>query len=151
MIRYKCKVCGTEMESPEEMAGGWEPCPWCGSGVTVPGRPPTGAPGLAQPPPVERSVRLADQGEDPAGAAAPPPREMLVKAQARRRRGWGNIGSGFILIVMGLSGLFGGSIFTGDADVIDTGFDVLGVGLIVWGAIQLGMARAAKAKAKAAE
>jgi hypothetical protein len=38
---------------------------------------------------------------------------------------------------MGLSGLFGGSIFTGDADIIDAGFDILGIGLIIWGCVQL--------------
>jgi hypothetical protein len=52
-------------------------------------------------------------------------------------RGWGNIAGGVILLVMGLSGWFGGSIFTGDADLLDTGFDLLGIGLIIWGIIQL--------------
>ena len=151
MIRYKCKVCGAEMESPEEMAGSWEPCPRCGSAVTVPGMPLPGVRGFAQHPPLKRSTQLADQGEDPASAGVPPPREMLAEAQTEGKKGWRNIGSGALLIVMGLSGMFGGSIFTGDADVVDTGFDVLGIGLIVWGAIQLGTARAAKAKAGAAE
>ena len=41
------------------------------------------------------------------------------------------------VVVMGLTGLFGGSIFTGDADVIDIAFDLLGIGLIIWGTIQL--------------
>ncbi len=151
MIRYKCKVCGTEMQSPEEMAGSWEPCPYCGSGVTVPGMPVPGARGIAPHPPLKRAAQLADHDGDSTSTVPPPPREMLVEAQVKRRKGWGHIGSGVLLIVMGLSGLFGGSIFTGNADVIDTGFDVLGIGLIVWGAIQLGIAREAKAKARAAE
>ena len=56
------------------------------------------------------------------------------------KKGWGNIVTGVVLIVMGLSGWFGGSIFTGDADLIDIGFDILGIVLIVWGCVQLARA-----------
>ena len=55
----------------------------------------------------------------------------------KSKKGWGNIVGGVILLAMGLSGLFGGSIFTGDADIIDAAFDLLGIGLIIWGVVQL--------------
>ena len=52
-------------------------------------------------------------------------------------KGIGNIIAGVVLLVMGLSGLFGGSIFLGNADAFDVAFDILGIGLIVWGVVQL--------------
>ena len=56
---------------------------------------------------------------------------------AGKGSGWWNIITGAVLLLMGLSGLFGGSIFTGDASIIDAGFDFLGIGLIIWGIVQL--------------
>jgi hypothetical protein len=62
---------------------------------------------------------------------------MEMIEEKKGKKGWGNIIGGVVLLVIGLSGLFGGSIFTGDADIIDAGFDILGIGLIIWGCVQL--------------
>jgi hypothetical protein len=54
-----------------------------------------------------------------------------------KSKGIWNIIAGVGLLVMGLSGLFGGSIFLGNADPVDIAFDVIGIGLIVYGTVQL--------------
>ena len=61
-----------------------------------------------------------------------------MPGEKKSKKGWGNIVGGVVLLAMGLSGLFGGSIFTGDADIIDAVFDILGIGMIIWGCVQLG-------------
>lgn len=49
--------------------------------------------------------------------------------------GWKNILSGVGVILIGL--VLGGSIFTGDADILDWIFDIVGIGLVIYGVFQL--------------
>ena len=204
MIRYKCGVCGQDMEAEAELVGTWQTCTTCGGSLTVPIPEPTREVGIEPvvlrparvdsvpavsppspvgpgpetfppPPPISFSPLRDDPGSTavtpppvsgPSGADPPvfvnPPAQLgpgglppampgqtspsteamigsarAAGANSKQKKGWGNIVGGGVLIVMGLSGWFGGSIFTGDADIIDMGFDMLGIGMIVWGVIQL--------------
>ena len=132
MIRYKCDSCACEMKSPEEQAGASVSCPNCGMVLTVPGRPLSDQQTMAPLDPPFGDQRAL--GRSPVPPRAP---DGSAEAQAKRKKGWGNILWGGILIFMGLSGLFGGSVFTGDADIIDMGFDLLGIGMIIWGIVQV--------------
>ena len=48
---------------------------------------------------------------------------------------WKKILSGVGVILIGF--VLGGSIFTGDADILDWLFDLVGIGLIIFGVFQL--------------
>ena len=48
---------------------------------------------------------------------------------------WKNILSGVGVILIGF--VLGGSIFTDDADILDWIFDLVGIGLIIFGVFQL--------------
>ena len=132
MIQYTCNTCGIDMESPQEQAGTWQTCPACGAAVMAPTAPPTA--GQSSPLPTYTGF---ENPEAETGNPPPPVPDTPAPANAKRKKGWSNIICGGILIVMGLSGFIGGSIFTGNADTLDTLFDILGIGMIVWGSIQV--------------
>jgi hypothetical protein len=54
----------------------------------------------------------------------------------------GNIISGVIVIGIGIAN--GGSVFTGDPSGIDYAFDLLGIGLILYGIFQMATGRGSK-------
>ena len=128
IMKINCPHCRQSLEAAAELAGTAATCPTCNGRFEVPALPLPHLPGA----PLRNTPK--PPGPPPSLLSADKPANADLFKTGLKNMFWGGV-----LIAMGLTGLFGGSIFTGNADGIDTFFDLLGIFWIIVGICQVCM------------